>query len=140
MRVQIIPGDGDLAACRDIRRRVFIEEQNVTEEEEWDGLDEECVHFLAVDSEPLGTARLRVTEDGQAKAERVAVLTSARRRGVGAAVMQALEAEASRRGHPSIALGAQLQAMPFYRDLGYEAYGPEFDDAGIPHRMMKKAL
>lgn len=140
MLVKVIPGDGDLEDCRAIRRTVFIEEQNVTEEEEWDGLDDTCTHFLVVDDRPLGTARLLSTGDGVAKAQRVAVLATARRSGVGAALMAALEAEAVRRGHTEILLGAQLQALRFYERQGYEAYGPEFDAAGIPHRMMRKPL
>lgn len=140
MRIAILSGEGDLEECRRIRRKVFIDEQRVAENEEWDGLDAECVHFLAAEVEPLGTARLRITAEGQAKAERVAVLATARRRGIGAALMLALEGEAARRGHRSIALGAQLHAVPFYRRLGYEAHGPEFDEAGIPHRRMTKEL
>jgi len=140
MLVKIIPGDGDLEACRAIRRTVFIEEQNVTEEEEWDGLDATCIHFLAVDDRPVGTARLLSSGAGTAKAQRVAVLASARRSGVGAALMAALEAEAARLGHTRILLGAQIRALPFYERQGYEAYGPEFDDAGIAHRMMRKPL
>lgn len=140
VRVEIIAGTGSLDACRRIRREVFIDEQGVTEEEEWDGLDESCVHFLAHAPDPLGTARLLVPIEGPAKAQRVAVLARARKTGVGAALMRALEAEAARRGRPEIVLGAQIQALGFYESLGYVAYGPGFDEAGIPHRMMRKTL
>ncbi len=140
MHVHVIAGDGDLSICREIRRRVFIEEQGVTEEEEWDGLDERCIHFLALDPHPLGTARMLRTKTGGAKAERVAVVVEARRRGVGAALMRTLEAEAVHLGLAEILLGAQTSALGFYEQLGYEAYGPEFDDARIPHRAMRKAL
>ena len=81
-----------------------------------------------------------ITEDGFAKAERVAVLRDRRTSGVGRALMEALEAEAARLGHDSVKLGAQVSALGFYEKLGYTVYGPEFDDAGIPHRMMKKPL
>lgn len=140
MDIRRIAGTDDLTACMEIRRRVFMDEQGVTEEEEWDGFDEACTHFLALDPTPVATARLRVAEDGTAKAERVAVLIAWRKKGVGAAVMRALEAEAARAGHAEIQLGAQVHALPFYEGLGYVAFGPEFDDARIPHRMMKKAL
>ncbi len=125
-----------------MRRRVFIEEQEVPEDLEIDGLDEACVHVLAEHRDgdgwhPVGTARLRVSEEGTAKAERVAVDASLRGHGVGWQIMRRLEARAWADGHEAVVLGAQLTAMPFYEKLGYSAYGPEFLDAGIPHRMMR---
>ena len=78
--------------------------------------------------------------NGKAKAQRVAVKPSARGHGVGRALMTALEEEARRRGFAEVILGAQLSAVSFYLPLGYEAYGDVFDDAGIPHRMMKKRV
>lgn len=144
--VRIVTTEAELSACLRIRKVVFVEEQQVPLDEELDDLDEVTTHFLAT-AEPgqppeqaLGTARLWITPDGDAKAQRVAVLQTGRIRGVGRALMVALEAEAQRLGHPRVILGAQLSAVPFYERLGYEAYGPEFDDAGIPHRMMARAL
>jgi predicted GNAT family N-acyltransferase len=144
--VRIIDSAAEREACYRIRKIVFVEEQKVPIEEELDELEDVCTHFLAT-PEPggapegaVGTARLWVTPEGEAKAQRVAVLQDARTGGIGRALMDALEAEAHRLGHASVILGAQLTAIPFYERLGYEAYGPEFDDAGIPHRMMKKAL
>lgn len=129
----------ELPRCLAIRREVFIEEQAVPEDEEVDGRDGEALHFLAfAGGEPVGTARLRITADGHAKAERVAVRAPWRGRGAGHAVMSALEAEALRRGHREVLLSAQVQVIPFYEARGYAAYGPEFMDAGIPHRRMKK--
>lgn len=131
---------GDMEACFEVRRIVFVDEQLVPDAEEWDGLDDRCVHFLAIlDGTPVGTARLRVV-DGVAKAERVAVMKVTRGRGVGRAVMEALHDEAQRRGLNKVVLAAQLSAMPFYRRLNYVAWGDEFDDAGIPHRWMGRAL
>jgi predicted GNAT family N-acyltransferase len=131
----------DLAHCHQIRRIVFIEEQRVPKDLEVDGLDPSCVHFLAeVDGQLAGTARLRVTEDHHAKAERVAVLLAFRRHGVGAALMSALEQKAKLDGHHEVLLSAQVEAIPFYLARGYEAYGPEFMDAGIPHRKMRLPL
>jgi len=92
-----------------------------------------------VDGQPAGTARLRVVE-GLAKAERVAVLERFRGAGVGAALMRALEGEARRRGLDQMVLHAQVRVIPFYERLGYAAHGPVFDDAGIPHRAMRKRL
>ena len=61
-------------------------------------------------------------------------------RGAGCRARPRWASEAKRRGHERVILGAQLTAIPFYEKLGYAAYGPEFDDAGIPHRMMEKPL
>lgn len=130
----------DMDACFALRRIVFVQEQRVSEEEEWDGLDSACLHFLATnDGVPVGTARLREL-DGKAKAERVAVLLEARGLGVGRAVMDALHEQARIQGLTKVVLAAQLTAIPFYERLGYAAWGDEFDDAGIPHRWMDRAL
>ncbi len=137
-RIEIADAE-DFAKCLDLRIRVFVEEQGVPREEEEDGLDPECTHFLACDGEvPVGTARLRFLTDGSGKAERVAVLAEHRRAGVGAALMGALEVSAREKGASVVRLNAQVSAIPFYESIGYEAHGPEFDDAGIPHRAMTK--
>ena len=109
---------------------------------EVDGRDPDCVHFLAsADGEgDLGAARLRVTADGVAKAERVAVRATARGRGVGRALMRALEAEAAAAGHAAVLLGAQAGAIPFYIRLGYAPVGPRFMEADIEHQMMRLVL
>lgn len=125
------------AAASEIRRLVFIEEQRVPEEEEWDGLDPDCLHFLALHrGEPVGTARL--LPDGHIG--RVAVLSRARGLGAGALLMRAAIDAARRHGHPSVELAAQTHALPFYARLGFEAFGDEFMDAGIPHRNMRLVL
>ena len=116
-----------------IRRIVFIDEQQVPQEEEWDGLDTECLHFLAtLNGEPVGTARL--LPDGHIG--RVAVLSSARGTGIGYQLMEAAIKAAREAGHPHAALSAQLHALAFYERLGFVAHGDVFMDAGIPHREM----
>jgi predicted GNAT family N-acyltransferase len=131
----------ELALCLEIRRAVFVAEQGVAEEIEIDGKDGDCVHVIALDAgRPAGTARLRVTADGLAKVERVAVLASHRGRSIGAALMDVLEAEAARLGHREVVLSSQMRAVPFYERLGYQATGPEYLEAGIPHRRMTKTL
>lgn len=136
--------DPRVRRCFEIRRVVFIIEQQVPEEEELDGRDAGATHFLAQrGGEDVGCARMRVVDkEGArwAKAERVAVHARARGEGVGRVVMQALEGEAQRQGCVGVVLGAQLTAVPFYLRLAYEAYGPQFDDAGIPHRMMRRVF
>ncbi|MDP6977723.1 MAG: GNAT family N-acetyltransferase [Myxococcota bacterium] len=125
---------------------MFIEEQGVDEHLELDGLEDACIHFLVwhEEGEPLhravGTARLWTDDQGRAKAQRVAVLADARGSGAGRRLMRRLEATARERGHTRLDLGVQLEAIAFYEALGYRAYGDEFDDAGIPHRMMEREL
>lgn len=127
----------DIAACRALRRVVFIDEQGVSEADEVDDLDEAALHLLAVrDGRPVGTARLLVAGE-TVKVGRVCVLADQRGQGLGAALMQAAVGLA--RGLPGVGcvkLGAQTHALGFYERLGFVAFGPEFLDAGIPHRDM----
>ncbi|MBB3140270.1 GNAT family N-acetyltransferase [Halomonas organivorans] len=129
--------EGDWAtlgeAAGEIRRVVFIEEQAVPREEEWDGRDPQCVHFLALaDGRTVGTARL--LPDGHIG--RVAVLAEARGLGIGLALMKAAIIAARRRGFSTVELAAQTHALAFYERLGFQAHGETFLDAGIPHRNM----
>lgn len=137
----VITPTRDIAACRALRRVVFIEEQGVSEADELDDLDDAALHLLALrDGRPVGSARLLVAGD-TVKVGRVCVLADQRGRGLGAALMQAAVAEA--RGMPRVVrvkLGAQTHALGFYARLGFEAFGPEFLDAGIPHRDMVLVL
>lgn len=120
-----------------IRRVVFIDEQRVPQEEEWDGSDADCLHFLAMlNGKPVGTARL--LPDGHIG--RVAVLSSARGTGIGYQLMEATIEAARAAGHTHAALSAQLHALAFYERLGFVAHGDVFMDAGIPHREMVLAL
>ena len=131
----------ELERCLAIRREVFVEEQGVPIDEEMDAHDAGCVHFLAFDAgDAVGTARLRETEGGRVKAERVAVRRSVRRSGIGRALMRALEDEARVRDAGELLLNAQAPVVAFYECLGYRAEGPEFLEAGIPHRAMRKPL
>ncbi|WP_112311477.1 GNAT family N-acetyltransferase [Pseudogemmobacter bohemicus] len=130
----------DLATCQALRRLVFIEEQAVSEAEEVDGRDGEALHLLATDGQPLGTARILI-EGATGKIGRVCVLATARGRGIGQALMR--EAVAVLRMQPGVTrakLGAQIHALGFYEALGFRAYGPEYQDAGIAHRDMELTL
>ena len=140
VRVRIVQSGADLDECIAIRRTVFIEGQKVPEPEEFDGLDPSCTHFVALDhGRAVGTARLRIAS-GHAKLERLAVLDEWQGRGIGSRITRALEEEARRLGHSEVLLGAQVQAIAFYERLGYAAEGPVYDDAGIPHRLMRRSI
>lgn len=131
----------DIATCRALRREVFILEQGVSEADEVDDRDDEAIHLLlAEEGEPLGSARLLVGA-GYVKVGRVCVLAHARGRGFGAALIRAaVERARAIPGVAEVRLGAQTHALGFYEALGFHAEGPEFDDAGIPHRAMTLRL
>jgi predicted GNAT family N-acyltransferase len=127
----------DIATCQALRRAVFIDEQGVDPDLEVDGLDSVATHLLAVkQGRPVGTARI-LFKGEVAKVGRVCVLPELRGTGMGKALMMAAIAEC--RGHlglSEVRLGAQTYAIGFYQALGFVAEGPEFMDAGIPHREM----
>lgn len=121
-----------------IRRIVFIVEQKVPKDEEWDGKDEQSWHWLASDDKdlPIGTARL--LPDGQIG--RMAVLGDHRKLGVGAALLEAAVEKARHLGMSQVFLNAQSHALGFYEKLGFVAEGEEFLEAGIAHYRMTQTL
>lgn len=131
----------DIAACRALRRIVFIEEQGVSEADEIDDRDGDAIHLLArIGGRPVGSARPLI-EGGTGKIGRVCVLPEARGTGLGAALIRRAVAELGRvPGVRRAKLGAQTHALGFYEKLGFTAEGPEYDDAGIPHRDMIRPL
>ncbi|MFE0174881.1 GNAT family N-acetyltransferase [Streptomyces sp. NPDC059002] len=149
--VRVAAGTDDLESCFAVRKEVFVVEQQVPEDLEYDEYDAGAVHVLAVreDGVPLGTGRLltgaaAATKNGGdvgvGALGRLAVTRAARGLGVGAALVRAIEDTARARGLTAVDLHAQTHALGFYERLGYEVYGPEFPDAGIPHRAMRKSL
>jgi predicted GNAT family N-acyltransferase len=139
--VRRIPGDGELPDAFEVRRSVFIEGQDVPESIEMDGNDDDAIHFVILDGDqPVGTARLRMPESETAKPERVAVLEAYRGQGVGRRLMELIESEARTQGCSRAVLHAQTHVVEFYETLGYEVTSEEFEEAGIPHVEMEKAL
>jgi ElaA protein len=140
MSIEIHQTD-DIEACRDLRRKVFIREQGVSEEEEVDDLDPVAIHILAkVDGIPKATARILIKGD-TAKIGRVCVLVNLRGTGLGAALMRkTIEVCKAQEGVEKSVLGAQTHAIPFYEKLGFRAYGPIFLDADVEHRDMELDL
>lgn len=124
-----------------IRRVVFVEEQAVPVHIELDEHDESAVHFIAYDKDlPIGAGRIRTPEAGVAKVERVCILPQYRGKSLGNLMMSKMEAHAIEAGLTTVKLNAQSYAIPFYEKLNYTIDSPEFLDAGIPHRAMKKEL
>lgn len=128
----------DEPAIARIRRQVFIEEQAVPEVMEWEVRDSECDWFVAQDKAGEVVGICRLTPD--AHIGRMAVLPAWRRRGVGSALLQAALGAARQQGLRQVALHAQVHAVAFYGRFGFKPSGPEFDEAGIPHRLMSLDL
>lgn len=127
----------DCAALSHVRRVVFIDEQQVPEELEWDGEDSAARHWLAWHgSAPIGTVRLRTG----GHIGRMAVLKAYRRDGVGSRLLRAAIEAARLQGLTEVHLDAQVQALDFYARHGFVAAGEEFMDAGIAHRGMRLRL
>jgi predicted GNAT family N-acyltransferase len=118
-----------------VRRTVFIEEQKVPEELEWDDADEYAYHVLATtrDGTPIGTGRLKT----DCHIGRMAVLKPWRGRGVGSAILETLIGLADKEGCRVVRLHAQTHALEFYARHGFTGVGGEFAEAGIPHRVME---
>ncbi|MEM7733054.1 MAG: GNAT family N-acetyltransferase [Pseudomonadota bacterium] len=139
MTLEIGPTD-DVATCLELRRLVFMVEQDVSEEEERDGMDDQAQHILAQrDGRPVGCARILI-DSGKGKIGRVCVLSDQRGTGLGKALIEACLADLTSLGVTRAVLGAQTHALGFYEALGFTAYGDQFDDAGIPHQMMERSL
>ncbi|WP_227395739.1 GNAT family N-acetyltransferase [Jeotgalibacillus aurantiacus] len=123
-----------------VRKKVFVEEQQVPEEEEIDQFDQTATHFVLYDENlPAGAGRFRV-KDGKGKIERVCILSEYRGKNAGVIVMNAMELYARERTVLSLILNAQTHAVGFYEKLGYSVTSEEFLDAGIPHVSMEKSL
>jgi predicted GNAT family N-acyltransferase len=124
-----------------IRRAVFVVEQKIDESIEIDAFDENCVHYIATrDGVAVGAARMRAYGAGTVKIERMAVLAEHRGGGVGRALLAQMEADAAKDGAREAVLHAQDHALGFYERCGYRAEGPGFEEAGIPHHKMRKAI
>ena len=123
------------ATLRELRHEVFVLGQNVPEAREQDGLDVACWHVLARDDDghAIGCARLNAGH----KIERMAVREAWRRRGVGSAMLREMITRARSLGQGELLLAAQVTALGFYQHAGFIAYGAEFADAGMTHRMMR---
>ncbi len=136
--VRLAQWDRDEPALRAVRHAVFVVEQDVPESLEWDGLDAGCRHALAEDADGRAVGCGRLLPDGHVG--RMAVLREWRGKGVGSALLERLVALARETGHREVVLNAQVHAMPFYARFGFTPVGEPFDEAGIPHQAMARAL
>lgn len=113
-----------------IREQVFIQEQGIASEDEWDDLDATVLHFIVYDREqPIATARLLP----QHSVGRVAVLMPYRKQGIGKILMEHIIEYARQQNLPYLKLSAQTYVTAFYEALGFVVQGEEYLDCGIPH-------
>ncbi len=140
MKIKLIKTKEELNSAFEIRKKVFVEEQKVSIQEEFDKYEASCEHILAcIDNIAIATARLRVVED-IAKLERICVLPLYRKEGIGKKLIYALEEIALKKELKKAKLHAQTKAQSFYEKLGYKANGNAFIEAGIEHILMIKEL
>lgn len=137
-RIASVDYPAALDDLRRVRETVFVQEQNVPLEEEWDALDPLCQHVVAYDEagRPIGTGRLTP----ERRIGRMAVLADWRGRGVGDALLLALIGEARQRQWPEVSLNAQVSAEAFYARHGFLPHGERFMEAGIEHQAMRRRL
>lgn len=136
--VRTMGWDVALPHARPIRLQVFVEEQGVPLELEWDAADALSEHAVAFDAAGAAVATGRLLPDGHIG--RMAVLRAARGRGIGGRVLETLIERARARGMRDVVLSAQVHAIAFYARFGFETAGSEFIEAGIPHVEMRRSL
>ncbi|WP_173916718.1 GNAT family N-acetyltransferase [Halobacillus sp. Marseille-Q1614] len=140
MEVRQVQTQQELDHAFQIREDVFVREQKVPIEDEFDEYDKEALHVLAVyQKSAAGTGRMRIIEN-TVKLERICILASYRKYGIGKAIITALENIACDHGCKSVKLHGQVQAAGFYQKLGYQTASEEFIEDGIPHYLMIKDL
>ncbi len=133
LNIRVADWHTDSAALQHIRKTVFVEEQHVPVELEWDEYDASSTHFLVeLDDRPVATARVK--PDGQLG--RMAVLADYRNRGIGRALLDAVIDYCEQTGMRTLSCHAQIQVTGFYEQAGFVQHGEIFEDAGIEHRAM----
>ena len=136
--IRFTQNNKDMLSCLNLRRTVFIEEQNVPKNEEVDGDDPDCDHILLTVSDiPVGAARLKYYNDF-IKVQRVCVLKNYRGQGIGSKIINFIIRHVEKNDiRSSIRLGSQIHALEFYKRLGFIEFGEEYLDAGILHKDME---
>ncbi|WP_391120548.1 GNAT family N-acetyltransferase [Psychrobacillus sp. L3] len=139
VNAKIVETDNEYQDAILIRRKVFVEEQDVPIHLELDEHDQKAIHFVAYDEEiPFGAGRIRTSEPNVGKIERVCILPEYRGKKLGNLIMQCMEEYAQSNGYYKLKLNSQSHAIPFYEKRSYSITSPEFLEAGIPHRAMEK--
>lgn len=141
LRYKLVENNKELEEALDIRKRVFVEEQGISETLDLDGNDSSALHIIVKNGDiAVGTIRIRFLDNRQAKLERMAILKPSRGAGIGKGIITFLEEELRRRGIEQIALHAQYYVKDFYTKCGFRETGLPFLDADIQHIRMEKAI
>jgi len=140
LEVRPAAGPQELDAAIELRREVFVGEQGVSEADEFDGREEECVHVLAIDAgRVVGCCRL-LPDGERVKLGRMVVAADRRREGIAAAMLAEADRQAAALGATLITLSAQTYVVSLYEQAGYEVTSGTFDEVGIEHVRMEKRL
>ena len=138
---KLVENEDELKGALGVRRKVFVEEQGISEHLVYDGCDDEAIHIVVKDgNNVIGTARVRFPEPNQAKLERMAILPPFRQMGVGKKSMSFLVEELKRSQIIKVILHAQHGVTGFYKVCGFDTVGLPFWEAGIKHVMMERSL
>ena len=137
LKIEIVKWIDEYELLTMIREKVFIEEQKVTSQLEWDGMDKDAIHFLAFkDKKGVGCARAFVIQN-RMQLGRMAVLREYRGEGIGSALIETAMTLAKLNQLSGIYISAQCHAIDFYKKFGFEVTSDMYLDAEIPHRDMK---
>ena len=138
---KLVTSDSELEGAFEVRRRVFVEEQDIPEDIELDEQDKEALHMVVKDGDRvIGTARVLFLPTGLAKLERMAILQPFRRRGIGSRIISFLTEELRNRQVEQLVLHAQYAVVAFYKSCGFEETGPPFLEVGIKHIKMQRQI
>jgi predicted GNAT family N-acyltransferase len=138
---KLVTGEVELQEAFEVRRQVFVREQDIPEELVFDGHDGEALHVVVKDGKQvIGSARVRFSADNQAKLERMAILKRYRRKGIGRKMLLFLDAVWKDRQVQQVVIHAQLEVVSFYKLCGFDEVGLPFQEAGIRHIKMRKQL
>jgi predicted GNAT family N-acyltransferase len=138
---KLVTGEVELQEAFEVRRQVFVREQDIPEELVFDGHDGEALHVVVKDGKRvIGSARIQFLSNNQAKLERMAILKRYRRKGIGRKMLLFLDAVWKDKQVQQVIIHAQLEVVPFYKLCGFDELGLPFREAGIKHIKMRKQL
>jgi predicted GNAT family N-acyltransferase len=138
---KLVTGDVELQQAFEVRRQVFVREQSISEDLVFDRQDGEALHVVVKDGERvIGSARVQFLTDNQAKLERMAILKSYRRKGIGKEMLLFLDTVWKDKQMQQVIIHAQLEVVSFYKLCGFDELGLPFQEAGIKHIKMRKQV
>lgn len=136
LEIELVKSEEDLEEVREIREKVFVNEQGIPRSREKDGRDEEATHLIArLGEEPIGTARIRYVNN-EAKLERISILKTYRKRGFGKKLVKKSIGYCEKKEVSKIFLHSQIYLQSFYEKIGFKPVGEPFLEAGVEHVKM----